>query len=406
MDNNKNIMASPVLQEALLNDREFLRNIVADFCQDLLQEEMKIHLKAEKYERTDERSGLRNGYKPRTIKTRVGSFTLLVPQDRDGSFSTALFERYSRSEKALVLTMMEAYILGVSTRKVSGLTETLCGTSFSASTVSNLSRALDGRIAAFKERPLSKEYPYVFVDATYIKARIDENVISQGVVIVVGIDSKGYREILDIEVANSETYETYDRIFKSLRQRGLSGVSLLISDDHMGLKKALFKHFQGTLWQRCVFHFTRNMLDLVPRKKRAYVYSDLKTVFLCSSKDEALLRAKALADRYESQYPALAQMLREDIIESLTYMDFPIEHRARIRTTNVIERLNGEIKRRTNVVRIFPNPASALRLIASVCMEQNEEWVTGKKYLNMEYLKNLNIMKKIKENKTVLAAVT
>jgi len=406
MDNNKNIMASPVLQEALLNDREFLRNIVADFCQDLLQEEMKTHLKAEKYERTDERSGLRNGYKPRTIKTRVGSFTLLVPQDRDGSFSTALFERYSRSEKALVLTMMEAYILGVSTRKVSGLTETLCGTSFSASTISNLSRALDGRIAVFKERPLSKEYPYVFVDATYIKARIDENVISQGVVIVVGIDSKGYREILDIEVANSETYETYDRIFKSLRQRGLSGVSLLISDDHMGLKKALFKHFQGTLWQRCVFHFTRNMLDLVPRKKRAYVYSDLKTVFLCSSKDEALLRAKALADRYESQYPALAQMLREDIIESLTYMDFPIEHRARIRTTNVIERLNGEIKRRTNVVRIFPNPASALRLIASVCMEQNEEWVTGKKYLNMEYLKNLNIMKKIKENKTVLAAVT
>jgi putative transposase len=406
MDNNKNIMASPVLQEALLNDREFLRNIVADFCQDLLQEEMKAHLKAEKYERTDERSGLRNGYKPRTIKTRVGSFTLLVPQDRDGSFSTALFERYSRSEKALVLTMMEAYILGVSTRKVSGLTEILCGTTFSASTVSNLSRALDSRIAVFKERPLSKEYPYVFVDATYIKARIDENVISQGVVIVVGIDSKGYREILDIEVANSETYETYDRIFKSLRQRGLSGVSLLISDDHMGLKKALFKHFQGTLWQRCVFHFTRNMLDLVPRKKRAYVYSDLKTVFLCSSKDEALLRAKALADRYESQYPALAQMLREDIIESLTYMDFPIEHRARIRTTNVIERLNGEIKRRTNVVRIFPNPASALRLIASVCMEQNEEWVTGKKYLNMEYLKNLNIMKKIKENKTVLTAVT
>ena len=320
MDNNKNIMASPVLQEALLNDREFLRNIVADFCQDLLQEEMKEHLNAEKYERTDARSGLRNGYKPRTIKTRVGSFTLLVPQDRDGSFSTALFERYSRSEKALVLTMMEAYILGVSTRKVSGLTETLCGTTFSASTVSNLSRALDSRIAVFKERPLSKEYPYVFVDATYIKARIDENVISQGVVIVVGIDSKGYREILDIEVANSETYETYDRIFKSLKQRGLSGVSLLISDDHMGLKKALFKHFQGTLWQRCSFHFIRNMLDCIPRKKRAYVYSDLKTIFLCSSKHEAILRARELADRYESHYPALDQMLRA---VSYTHLTLP-----------------------------------------------------------------------------------
>jgi len=406
MDNNKNIMASPVLQEALLNDREFLRNIVANFCQDLLQEEMKAHLNAEKYERTDERSGLRNGYKPRTIKTRVGSFTLLVPQDRDGSFSTTLFERYSRSEKALVLTMMEAYILGVSTRKVGELTEILCGTSFSASTVSNISRALDAKIAIFKQRPLLKSYPYIFIDATYIKARVDESVISQGAVIIVGIDENGYREILDVEVANSETYETYDRIFKSLRQRGLCGVELVISDDHKGLTKALEKHFQQVPRQRCVFHFTRNMLDLVPRKKRAYVYSDLKTVFLCSSKDEALLRAKVLADRYENQYPALAQMLREDIIESLTYMGFPIEHRARIRTTNVMERLNGEIKRRTNVVRVFPNPASGLRLIASVCMEQNEEWVTGKKYLNMEYLKNLNIMKKIKENKIVLVAVT
>jgi putative transposase len=286
------------------------------------------------------------------------------------------------------------------------LTEILCGTSFSASTVSNISRALDAKITVFKQRPLLKSYPYIFIDATYIKARVDESVISQGAVITVGIDENGYREILDIEVANSETYETYDRIFKSLRQRGLCGVGLVISDDHKGLAKALEKHFQQVPRQRCVFHFTRNMLDLVPRKKRAYVYSDLKTVFLCSSKDEALLRAKALAERYESQYPALAQMLREDIIESLAYMDFPIEHRVRIKTTNIIERLNGEIKRRTNVVRVFPNPASALRLIASVCMEQNEEWVTGKKYLNMEYLKNLNIMKKKKENKIVLVAVT
>ncbi len=235
-----------MLQEALLNNRGFLKSIISEFCQDLLEKEMKARLRAGKYERSSKRVGLRNGYKPRMIKTRVGTLRLLVPQDRDGSFSTSLFERYSRSEKALVLNMMEAYILGVSTRKVSELTETLCGTTFSASTVSNLSKALDGRITSFKERPLEKEYPYVFVDATYIKIRIDENVISQGVIIVVGIDSKGYREILDIEVANSETYKTYDRIFKSLKKRGLSGVSLLISDDHMGLKRALFKHFQGT----------------------------------------------------------------------------------------------------------------------------------------------------------------
>jgi len=263
MDKNKYTSANPILQEALLNDREFLKSIVADFYYDLLQEEMKAHLKAGKYERNDERSGFRNDYKPRTIKTRVGSLSLLVPQDRDGSFSTALFERYSRSEKVLVLTMMKAYILEVSTRKVSALTETLCGTNFSASIVSNLSRALDSRIAAFKERPISKKYPYALIDATYIKARIDENVISQGVVIVVGIDSKGYHEILDIKVVNSETYETYNPIFKSLKQRGLTGVSLLISDDHMGLKKTLLKHFQGTFWQKCSFHFIRNMLDCI-----------------------------------------------------------------------------------------------------------------------------------------------
>ena len=178
MDSNKNITTEPLFQEALLGDKDFLKSVVYDFCQNLLEEEMKAHIKAGKYERSQDRVGLRNGYKPRTIKTRVGSFKLLVPQDRDGSFSTALFERYSRSEKALALTMMEAYVLGVSTRKVSELTETLCGTSFSASTVSNLSRALDAKIEAFKSRPLLKKYPYVFIDATYIKARIEESVVS------------------------------------------------------------------------------------------------------------------------------------------------------------------------------------------------------------------------------------
>ena len=406
MDTNKNITTEPLFQEALLSDKDFLKSVVYDFCQNLLEEEMKAHIKADKYERSQDRVGLRNGYKPRTLKTRVGSFTLLVPQDRDGSFSTSLFERYSRSEKALVLTMMEAYVLGVSTRKVSELTETLCGTSFSASTVSNLSRSLDAKIEAFKGRPLLKKYPYLFIDATYIKARIEESVVSQGAVVAVGIDDDGYREILDITIANSETYETYDRIFGSLRKRGLSGVMLAVSDNHKGLVKALEKNFQGTSWQRCAFHFIRNMLDSVPRKKRAYLYSDLKSIFLCSSKEDALLRASELSAKFEKHYPELSNMLRDDIEDSLSFMDYPIEHWARIKTTNVIERLNGEIKRRTDVVRIFPNNSSALRLIGSVCMEKNEEWITGKKYLNMDYLKILNKMKKEKENKKILAAVT
>lgn len=193
---------------------------------------------------------------------------------------------------------MEAYVLGVSTRKVSELTETLCGTSFSASTVSNLSKALDAKIEAFKLMPLLKKYPYTFIDVTYIKARIEESILSQGAVVAVGIDESRYREILDIMIANSETYKTYDRIFNTLKTIGMLGISLVISDNHQDFEKVLEKHFQGISWQRCVFHFIRNMLDSVPRKKRAYLYSDLKTIFLFSSKEDPLLRAYELSAKF------------------------------------------------------------------------------------------------------------
>ena len=390
MDSSKNNAKSKMFQDALVNEKDFLKEIIQDYCQSLLEEQMRQHIGAEKYQRTIERSGHRNGYKPRTLKTRVGTLNLLVPQDREGNFSTSLFSRYQRSEKALVIALMEMYIKGISTRKVSAITERLCGTSYSSSTISSLTSKLDGQIKAWKTRPLKKKYPYLLADTTYIKSRVEDSVLSQGVVIIAGIDEDGYREILSVEVINTETFESYDRIFKSLRQRGLSGLKLVVSDDNKGLVKAVNKNFMGIFWQRCTFHFIRNVLDIVPRAKRKYLAEDLKTVFSCSTKKDALKIAAGISDRY-SKYERMEDMLAVDILDALTFMDFPVEHKRRIRTTNLLERLNGEIKRRTKVVRIFPNNRSAGRLISAIAIEQNEEWLSGRKYLDMDCLKDYRL---------------
>jgi len=331
MDKDKDNAKNKMFQDALVNEKDFLKNIIQKFCSDLLEEEMEEHLGAKKYQRSENRTGHRNGYKPRMLKTRVGTLNLLVPQDREGNFSTDLFNRYQRSEKALVLTLMEMYIKGISTRKVAEITEKLCGTSFSSSTISTLTSKLDAKIASWKTRALKKDYPYLLVDTTYIKSRVEGAVLSQGAVIISGIDSSGYREILTVEMIDTETFESYDRIFKSLKMRGLSGLKLVISDDNRGLVKAVRKNFLGVLWQRCTFHFIRNVLDIVPRKKRKYLADDLKAIFSCSTKEEALKLAARIADKY-SKYPRIEDMLTIDILDALSFMDFPVEHRKRIRT--------------------------------------------------------------------------
>ncbi len=390
MDKSKDKTKTKMFQDALIDSEDFLKNIIQKFCQDILEEEMEKHLGAKKYERSISRSGHRNGYKPRALRTRVGTLNLLVPQDREGNFSTELFNRYQRSEKALVLTLMEMYIKGISTRKVSDITEKLCGISFSSTTISALTSKLDGEISLWKSRPIKKEYPYLFIDTTYIRSRVEGAVISQGASVVVGIDKEGYREILIVEVIDTETFEAYDRIFKSLKDRGLSGVKLVISCYNKALRKAIEENFTGVLWQRCTFHFTKNILDLAPRKLRKYLAGDLKAIFSLPTRDEALGLAANMAKRY-AKYPGIEEMLTFDILDALAFTNFPVEHRKRIRTVNLIERLNGEIKRRTAIVRIFPNPSSAARLITSICMEQNEEWISERKYLNMEYLKNYEL---------------
>src|SRR5215213_12009999 len=245
-------------QEILLDDPDFLREIVEKVVQQLLEAEMTEHIGAAPYERSATRSGHRNGYKPRALRTRVGTLNLLVPQDREGTFSSRLFSRYQRNEKALCLALMEMYVEGVSTRKVKDITEALCGTSFSKSTVSHLAAGLDAELGVWRSRPLeAKAYPYLFVDARYEKVRADGRVVSQGALVVSGVRDDGYREILAVEVADTESEATYQEMFRSLKRRGLSGVQLVVSDDHGGLRAAVERHFQGASWQRCQVHTIR-----------------------------------------------------------------------------------------------------------------------------------------------------
>ena len=373
----------------MLDDPGFLKEIVQRVVQEMLEAEMTEHIGAAPYERTDARKGQRNGHKPRALRTRVGTLNLLVPQDREGNFSTRLFSRYQRNEKALCLALMEMYVEGVSTRRVKDITEELCGTSFSKSLVSSLAGSLDAELKAWRERRLEAEaYPYLFVDARYEKARVDGRVVSQGVLIVSGVRDDGLREILAVEVADTESAATYHELFRSLKTRGLKGVELVVSDDHEGLKAAIGRHFQGASWQRCQVHYQRNLLGMVGAKKRKELATDLRAIFAQASREQALGTASAVIRRWrEKGHEKVACHIEENIEECLSCLSFPESHRRRIRTTNGQERLNQEIKRRTRVVRIFPNPQACLRLVSALAVEQSEEWVTGRRYLDIEELR-------------------
>jgi transposase-like protein len=371
-------------QAALLDDPEFLRGLVQSALQAILEAEMSAHLRAERHERTAERSGYRNGSKPRTVHTRVGSLELRVPQDREGAFSTELFARYQRNEQALVLALLEMYLQGVSTRKVAAITEQLCGTSFSKSQVSALTGRLDAELAAWRERPLTARYPYLTVDARYEHVRVDGQVVSQGVLIVAGVRDDGRREILAVEVADTESEATYQDLFRRLKARGLHGVHLVTSDDHAGLRAAIARHFQGASWQRCQVHFVRNVQGRVGAKHRAQLAEDLRGIFAAPEAAQARAMAQTCAERWRATHPAVATHLEEELEDCLACYHAPAPHRLRVRTTNGLERFNQELKRRTRVVRIFPNRASLLRLVTALAMEQSEEWVSGRRYLTME----------------------
>lgn len=388
----------------LLDEPTFLKQIVERVLQELLEAEMTEHIGAAPYERTENRKGQRNGYKPRTLRTRVGTLNLAVPQDRGGAFSTRLFARYQRNEKALVLALMQMYVEGVSTRKVKEITEELCGTSFSKSLVSQLASGLDSELEAWRSRRLEAEaYPYLFVDARYEKVRVDGRVVNQGVLVVSAVRDDGMREILGVEVADTESEATYHELFRSLKRRGLKGVQLVVSDDHEGLKSAVCRHFQGAAHQRCQVHYQRNLLGMVSHIKRKELGADLRAIFAAPAREEALRIASSVANKWRGKgIEKVAEHLEEHIEECLSCLAFPESHRRRIRTTNSLERLNQEIKRRTRVVRIFPNRESCLRLVTALAVEVSEEWVTGRRYLDMEELREHRRLEELVESEEAM----
>jgi transposase-like protein len=393
-------------QAALLDDPGFLQRIVERTLQEILEAEMTAHLGAAPYERTESRTGHRNGYRPRTLHTRVGTLTLLVPQDREGTFSTALFARYQRSEKALVTALMEMYPEGVSTRKVRDITEALCGTSFSKSLVSQLVGRLDAELAAWRTRPLDTQaYPYVFVDARYEDVRSDGRIVSQGVLVVTGVREDGKREVLAVEVADTESEATYQELFRQLKARGLRGVELVISDDHRGLVAAVKRHFQGASWQRCQVHFSRGLLGLVSQSKRAELGAGLRLVFTASTLQDARLQAEALAEAWRPTHPQVAAQIEEHIEECLACFAFPPSHRVKVRSTNSLERLMEELRRRTRVIRIFPNREACLRLATALCAEQSDEWVSGKRYLDIGELRQWRCEHREQREEMTLTAI-
>ena len=376
-----------VIIDSLIDTEEFIRDIVNTALQEFLEAEMREYIHADPYERTDERTGLRNGYKSRVLNLKVGQVYLDIPQARDGSFHTELFSRYQRSERAFTLAIIEMWLKGVSTRKVWEITHALSSITFSKSTVSELCKSLDAHVAAWKTRDLSSHtYPYLFVDGLYEDIRIGGRVVSEGILIASAIRDDGKREILDVTCADTESAASYNDLFSSLRERGVSGVICVTSDAHAGLKSSIKRYFQGASWQRCQVHFMRDIAKKVSLRRRSELCADIGSVFEMDKRDEAMELIHALASKWRDAAPRAALMLEDDIEQCLANLAFPEEHRKSIRTNNFMERINKEIRRRDKVIEIFPNEASALRLISALCIEYSEQWAAEKPYLDMSLL--------------------
>lgn len=371
------------LLPGLLSGQDGLSKLVETVLNQVLEAQVTEALGADRHERTEERQGYRNGYRTRTLYTRVGPVTLQVPQTRDGSFSTDIFKRYQRSEQAFVLALMEMVVQGVSTRKVSAITEELCGASFSKSTVSALCSGLDARVRAFNERRLEGEYPFVLVDALFIKSREDDRVVSRAALVVSGIRNDGYREILGVKIGDTESFATWNETFRWLKGRGLKGVMFVVSDDHSGLSQAIGKHFQGAAWQRCQVHLMRNLLSHAAVRVRAEVAQAAKLVLQAPDMAEARRRLADFCERFARTAAKAVACLEAGFEDAMAVMALPEKYRKRLRSTNMQERLNEEIRRRERVIRIFPNDDSALRLIGALLAEHNETW-QERKYLDME----------------------
>ena len=366
---------------SLMSEKNGLATLVEEVLNQILDAQASEQVGAQRYERSEDRVAYRNGYRPRQLYTRIGPLTLRVPQMRDGQFSTEIFSRYQRSEQALVLSLMEMVVNGVSTRKVTKITEALCGASFSKSTVSQLCLALDGRVAAFNERELGA-FPFVIVDAMYFKAREGDSVQSKAAMIVSGVNEQGNREILGLRIGDSESEAFWLETFRWLKQRGLKEVSYVVSDDHSGLVQAARRCFQGAIWQRCQVHFMRNVLSHTGAKHKKEMGEGLKRIFNSDNTRDARQRFDEFAEQMERKAPKAIDCLERGLEDSLAVMALPNKYWKRLKSTNMQERLIQEIRRRERVIRIFPNKDSALRLMGALLAEIHEEW-QGRRYLDM-----------------------
>jgi transposase-like protein len=345
-----------------------------------MQVERSKYLQADEYERTEERKGHANGYKPKTVRTRMGEITFAVPQVREGGFYPSALEKGLRSERALTITLAEMYVQGVSTRRVKAITEQLCGVEISATQVSRATAQLDEVLQEWRERPLG-EISYLYVDARYEKVREAGQVRDAAVLVASGITPEGERQILGVSVSLSEHEAHWKAFLKSLKDRGLNGMKLVISDDHEGLGAARRAVFGSVPWQRCQFHLQQNAGAYLPKQHmRLEVAADIRSMFNAPDRKTAEELLQAAIQKYAVSAPRLSAWLEDNLSEGFSVFDFPLEHRRTIRTTNSLERINKEIRRRTRVVGVFPNEASCLRLVSALLMEISEEWQIGKHY--------------------------
>ena len=386
MTTSKSNTVSLSAKEWVSGDRDLMKSLMKEALQEVLEAEMTEFLGAAPSERSETRSGYRAGYYHRGLVTRIGKLELRVPRDRSGEFSTALFERYARSEKALVAALAEMYVQGVSTRKVKAITEELCGHSFSASAISAINKSLDEALERFASRQLEEAYPYVILDARYEKVREDGVIRSMAVQIAIGINWEGQRQVLAVEAANRESQSSWKDFLLRLKERGLTGVEFVVSDDHAGLKKAISEVLCEAAWQRCYVHFLRNALDYLPRKADDDCLQELRWIYDRRDLQEANRDLAAWITKWQGKYPKLVDWVESNIGETLSFYRLPRAHHKHLKSTNMLERLNEEIKRRTRVVRIFPNTESCLRLTRALCVETHETWLEDNRYLNMALL--------------------
>ena len=374
-------LSSDVLEAVAQGGMDALPELIRIVINAAMRTERQAYLQAAPYQRTPERQDYANGYKPKTVNTRMGAIQFEIPQVRHGDFYPSALEKGLRSERALTLALAEMYVQGVSTRKVKAITEKLCGLEVSSTQVSNAAAKLDEELEKWRTRPLG-EYAYLYLDAYYENVREDGLVKDLAVLVAIGVNLQGKREVLGLSVSLGE-HEVHWRTFlRQLRERGLEGVQLVISDAHSGLKAARRAVLGGVPWQRCQFHLQQNAQAYVPHKDRqAEVAEDIRTIFNAPDKATASAYLQKTVQKYQKDASRLATWMEENIPEGLTVFDFPREHRRKIRTNNITERLNREIRRRARVVSIFPNSASCLRLVSAILNETSEKWLTGRIYL-------------------------